>query len=59
MSRYLLYDNTMVKLNETYGTLENISDFKAQGYNKYLHSKRLYDKQEKLRRPRIKIQIVL
>ena len=32
MSRYILNDNTMVKIAETYGTMENISDFRAQVY---------------------------
>lgn len=32
MSRYILNDNTMVKISETYGTMENISDYRAQVY---------------------------
>ena len=32
MSRYILNDNTMVKIAETYGTMENISDYRAQVY---------------------------
>ena len=32
MSRYILNDNNMIKINETYGTMENISDYRAQVY---------------------------
>ena len=32
MSRYILNDNTMVKISETFGTMENISDYRAQVY---------------------------